>query len=333
MIPDPDIRIVVVAYNSGGYLQNCIDYLSRQTHAAIEVIIVDNGGTEHAEGLHLITLPDARFSHWHSPQNSGFSGGLHWGSDSASTKWIMSVNPDTMLDADCIEKLLEAAAAFGDPEMLSPRLFADDTRQKLDGVGDTLSAAGIAWRNAYGTDADKLNMDPVAEVFSPTGAAGLYLREAYEHAGGINPTFFCYMEDVDLGLRLRAHGGICIQVNAATGVHSGGHSTEGIAGFAIRHSARNAVLMIVSSTPLLLLLPFLGTHIIGQFWLQWRNRGTETAKYRKAGYRESLKLLPKAFGSKFKRNRYPFGASFRIIKRLSWKLSDLSNRPVRHWSI
>lgn len=333
MTPSPDIRIVIVAYNSGDYLQDCIDCLAQQTHAEIEIVIVDNGGTDRPDGLHLISLPDSRFSHWHSPENSGFSGGLHWGSDSAATKWIMSVNPDTMLDRDCIEKLLEAAATCDDPEMLSPRLYSDGTREKLDGVGDTLSAAGMAWRNAYGANANKLNMDPITEVFSPTGAAALYLRKAYEQAGGIDPIFFCYMEDIDLGLRIRGHGGLCIQVNAATGVHSGGHSTDSIAGFAIRHSARNALLMIVSSAPLLLLLPLLVTHIIGQSWLQWRNRGTETAAYRKAGYKESLKLLPKVFANRFKRKIYPLGASFRILTRLSWKLSDLRNRPARFWSL
>lgn len=328
-----DIRVVIVAYNSDPYLSDCILALANQSHKNFEVVIVDNGGATSDDGYHVIDFPDARFVQDRNPQNTGFAGGTNRGASGARTKWVMSLNPDTVLEPGCLKALLDAAAIYNDAEIISPRLFSDLSHDKLDGLGDSLSITGLAWRNAYRQSAKRIAIPPVVEVFSATGAAALYLRESYEKAGGINPVFFCYMEDIDLALRLRAYGGVCLLVNDAVGYHAGGHSTKGIPGFALKYSARNTPLLIISSSPLPLLLPFLMVHILGQIWLQWRNRGTETARFRAQGHREARKLAGRVFRQRFKRKAYPFGATIRVAKRLDWSPTNFKTHNLKYWNI
>jgi N-acetylglucosaminyl-diphospho-decaprenol L-rhamnosyltransferase len=60
------------------------------------------------------------------------------------------------------------------------------------------------------------------EVFAPCAAAALYARDTFLAAGGFEESFFCYLEDVDLGFRLRLGGAHCIQVQGAEVRHMAG---------------------------------------------------------------------------------------------------------------
>lgn len=44
------------------------------------------------------------------------------------------------------------------------------------------------------------------EIFAPCAAAALYRRSVLQQLGGFDEHYFCYMEDVDLGFRLRLLG-------------------------------------------------------------------------------------------------------------------------------
>lgn len=331
MQKSPKIRIIIVAYDSMSCLTDCISALAAQSYGVFEVIIIDNGGADTADGYHAVVLPDTRFKHNKNPENTGYSGGMIRGVKGAQSKWVMSINPDTSLHPNCLKNLLSVADLYDDPAMLTPCLFSDHSEENLDGLGDSLSIMAMAWRNAHGRRMSSLDIPAVVEVFSPSGAAAVYLREAYENAGGINGDFFCYMEDVDLGLRLRAHGGRCLLVRDATGIHSGGHSTNKLTGFAIKYGRRNTLLMIVSSAPFLLMLLLLPMFLASRAILKWRTHGSENAKFRAQGTREAIPLLWSVFRKRFDRPTYPLGASFRVMKRLSWRLSHQRTRALKYW--
>jgi GT2 family glycosyltransferase len=314
------------------FLNECLSAIAAQTYKSFEVFIVDNGGIKTGDGYHDIDLPDARFRQIKAPVNTGYSGGMARGSGGAQSKWLMSVNPDTMISPHCLEELMKAAELYDDPAMLSPCLFSDSQHSIIDGLGDSLSITGLVWRNSHGKAGEyKKLKQPITEVFSPSGAAALYLRAAYEEACGINPAFFCYMEDVDLGLRLRAYGGKCLLVKAATAVHTGGHSTQKLTGFATKYASRNSLLMIVSSAPLPIMIPLLLTHILSRSALQWRTRGSESAKFRAMGTREALPMLWPVFKKRFARPAYPFGASLKVLKRLDWSLTGHRRMTLNCW--
>ena len=56
-------------------------------------------------------------------------------------------------------------------------------------------------------------------------AAALYRRDAFLSLGGFDEDFFCYLEDVDLGFRLRLAGQPCRYVPQAIINHQGSAST------------------------------------------------------------------------------------------------------------
>jgi len=50
---------------------------------------------------------------------------------------------------------------------------------------------------------DPTSIENEREVLSPCAAAALYGRSVLREIGGFDEDYFCYVEDVDLGFRLR----------------------------------------------------------------------------------------------------------------------------------
>ena len=54
----PRARVIIVAYQSGAYLQPCVDALAAQTFTAFEAVVADNASTDGS--VERLRLPDAR---------------------------------------------------------------------------------------------------------------------------------------------------------------------------------------------------------------------------------------------------------------------------------
>jgi GT2 family glycosyltransferase len=235
----PWVRVVLVNYNAGPVLAETAAALAGQTDGDFEAVIVDNDGS--AERL---VLPDGRFRMIAAGSNLGFAAGSNLGARGAATPWLAMLNPDATPDPDWLAQLRRATARYPQAAMFgSTQLNAADPRI-LDGAGDCYSIYGIAWRGGYGALADPLRQD--RRVFSPCGAAALYRREIFEAAGGFAESFFCYLEDVDLGFRLNLRGEEAIQVAEARVRHLGGPSTQ----LARDLTLRNSVYVALRCLPL-----------------------------------------------------------------------------------
>lgn len=118
----------------------------------------------------------------------------------------------------------------------------------MDGFGDVYSVFGTAWRGASGSPVSALPSDDRA-VFAPCAAAALYAHDAYLAAGGFDESFFCYLEDVDLGFRLALRGERCIQVRRAEVKHFGSVNTGEDSDFFVFHSQRNRLWVLAKNVP------------------------------------------------------------------------------------
>lgn len=75
----------------------------------------------------------------------------------------------------------------------------------LDGIGDAYHLSGLVWRTRHGLLA-LASTEHCCEVFSPCAAAAVYRRAALLEFGGLDEDYFCNVEEVDLGFRLRLLG-------------------------------------------------------------------------------------------------------------------------------
>lgn len=255
------VSVVIVNFNSGNLLAKCLRHLETQTLMPERVWVIDNDSTD---GSAEIADASDRVKVIQLTENIGFAAGNNLALAQCCTPWVALLNPDAFPEPDWIETLLDAATKNPGYAMFGSRLVAAENPKRLDGDGDCYHVSGMVWREGHGR-----RLVPETEpweVFSPCAAAALYRTEALRQVGGFDEDFFCYLEDVDLGFRLRLRGHRCLQVPAAVVHHLGSATTGGQRGdFATYHGHRNLVWTFVKNMPSLLFWAFLPFHVVVNF--------------------------------------------------------------------
>jgi GT2 family glycosyltransferase len=318
--------VVIVAFNAGGDLQRCLDALEAQTFADWEAVVWDNASTDGA--VDRLTV-GARVRIVKHPQNLGFAAANNRAAALSRAPFIVTLNPDAFAQADWLERLIAAAETYNAASVGSLQL-SDEDPTILDGAGDCMSIAGIAWRGGYKSPTAGAPTAPV-EVFAPCAAAALYRRQAFEAARGFEERFFCYYEDVDLGFRLRLAGGRCVLQPAAVVRHVGSATTGKISGFAEYHGTRNRLWCFLRDMPTALMPIALPAHILVITYVMLRSPTAETraARWRglKDGWRGRGPWLKERRNTPFWTNPAVFSWSPLALSRRSVKTTPLRRQP------
>lgn len=261
------ITVVVVAFNGREHLSRCLAALAVQTAMPRTVIVVDNGSTDGLAEVvqHLAeTAPGlvGRTTLISMGRNLGFAAANNRAIAMCDTEFVALLNPDAFPHPDWLERLLAAAERHPEAAAFGSRQMINGQPGIVDGTGDVYHMSGLTWRAGHGRplhDEDLVER----EIFSPCAAAALYRRSALLEVGGFDEDFFCYIEDVDLGFRLRLAGHKCLSVPDAVVDHVGSASTGGKGSdFAVFHGHRNLVWCFVKNMPNPLFPPLLFAHFL-----------------------------------------------------------------------
>lgn len=292
----PWARVIIVSYQSAGLLQRCIDALGRQTLADFEAVIVDNASRDGS--IEALRLPDDRFRVHRAGANLGFAAASNLGARDCATAWIAMLNPDAEPGTTWLEELRRATLRHQHACMFGSTQIDAKHRDRVDGFGDVYSIFGTAWRGASGS-AVTLLPDEDREVFAPCAAGALYAREAFQEAGGFDETFFCYLEDVDLGFRLRLRGEHCVQVRNAKIAHVGSAIAGWDSEFFIWHSQRNRIWVMAKNIPSPLVWLVLALQlVVAPLVLLRRGRARWPTAFK--GMVAGMRALPRAWQSRRK---------------------------------
>ncbi len=256
----PKVTVVIVNWNGEHFLERCLSALTAQTVAPHEIILVDNASSDSSLDI-VRKFPAVRLLA--QKENLGFARGNNLAIKAAApeSEWIALLNPDAFPQACWLEALLSAALYHPQFEVLGSKLVNAADTALMDGAGDAYHISGLVWRMEYGSRVSRLP-EKVREVFSPCAASALYRRSALRDVGGFDEDYFCYVEDVDLGFRLRLAGYRCLYVPQSVAHHVGSGTTGGQhSDFSVYHGHRNLVWTYVKDMPGALLWVFLPLHL------------------------------------------------------------------------
>lgn len=281
----PRTTVCIVAYESGAFLQPCVDALAAGRFADFACVVADNGSTDGS--VAALRLPDARFRVEPMGANLGFAAANNRVARASGAELFACLNPDAQPDPGWLAALV--AAADGHPEAASfgsVQLRLDEP-DVLDGLGDCWHLAGVAWRAREGLPAVDLPGD--GPILAPCGAAALYRRAVFLDLGGFEERFFCYAEDVDLGLRLQRAGWTSWRASGSVVRHAGSGVSGRRSDFTLYHGHRNRVWCWVKNTPGPAFWALLPLHLALDVYLlyaAWRH-GVAGAVWR--AYRDALR--------------------------------------------
>lgn len=231
------LSVIIVNYNVKHFLEQCLHSVykaSRNTET--EIFVVDNNSVDGSEqlirekfpGVHLIV----------NKENVGFSKANNQAIRQARGKYILLLNPDTVVEEDTFEKVI--AYMDGHPEAGGLGV------KMIDGKGNFLpeSKRGlptpwVAFCKMFGLSAlfpksktfgryhlSYLDKNEIHEVDVLAGAFMLLRKEALDKTGLLDETFFMYGEDIDLSYRIQKAGYKNIYFPGTTIIHYKGESTK-----------------------------------------------------------------------------------------------------------
>jgi GT2 family glycosyltransferase len=272
--------VVIPNWNGARWLPACLDSIAAQSLQPSEVIVVDNGSTDGS--LELLRERGVRVLEL--GHNTGFAFAANRGIEAASAESVALVNTDVELAPDWLERMtqaLDAQSASVASKMLD---LADRTR--VYDAGDILRRDGVCeQRGRFGPDDGRY--DEPSDMFAACAGAALYRRDAVLGVGGFDERFFAYLEDVDLGLRLRLAGWTC-RYEPAVALHA----SEGSSGALERPLEgwveRNTLLLVAKTFPIRW-LPFVAYRQLGWTWHALRERRLRAHLH---GALAALPLLP-----------------------------------------
>jgi GT2 family glycosyltransferase len=242
------VAVIVVNWNGGAHLEACLRALAAQSEPGFQALVVDNGSQDGSQAL-VHALGDPRFSLLQLDTNTGFAHANNVGvRECGACDLIALLNPDAVPETEWLAELLRAAAAFPSMGAFGSHLIAASNRTVSDGTGDAYHFSGRAYRRDHGVPVASSARE-AAEIFSACAAAALYRRRAWDAAGGFDEDFFCYLEDVDLGFRLRLLGWGAMHVPTSVCYHAASALTGRHSDFSTYYGQRNMVWTFVKNMP------------------------------------------------------------------------------------
>jgi N-acetylglucosaminyl-diphospho-decaprenol L-rhamnosyltransferase len=228
----PAVRIVVVTYFPGDFLEEFLTSLPRASSGPVRVTVVDNGSTDGSverarahPGLQVIE----------TGSNRGYGGAANIGVMATDEEWVLVVNPDIVFEPGSIDGLFAVAGRWPRAGALGPRIHTAEgmlypSARELPSLGRGIGHAvfGWVWPSNPWTAAYRRERGVPTEgvVGWLSGACLLLRRQAFEAVGGFDERFFMYFEDTDLCERLAKAGWDVVYAPSATVVHHGGHATS-----------------------------------------------------------------------------------------------------------
>ena len=307
------ITVVLPYWNNEIYIDDCLISLAQQTLKPTQVIIVNDG----SENFPSINVHDLPIEVIHLPTHVGFAKANNEAVKNVQSEWVALLNIDAFPEPQWLEQLMKAAKTHPEYSFFASKQLQYHNPHLIDGAGDSYHFSGLIWRRGFNLPVKSIPDEP-CEVFSPCAAAALYSHKAFEEVEGFDEDFFSYVEDVDLGFRLRLKGNRCLYVPLAVVHHVGSASTNGRhSDFAIYYGHRNLVWTFFKNMPLSLLLITLPYHLLMniitllRFSLRGRTKVIFKAKY------DAIKHLPQIWR---KRKYIQKGKKFGIINL--WSVMD-----------
>ncbi len=201
--PNPRVSVIVPAWNDAETLPVCLASVFASTYRNLEVIVVDNDSRDGTQELLASQFPEVRVIR--NSENLGFGRAVNQGTEVAAGEFLLWLNADAHLDPRWIETMIHAVAARPEVAMATSVVTYEDERDLVWSAGGWVDGlTGLSWDHGKGEHLE--DMLAASEVDYLTGCALLVRRSALSRAGGVDPNYFVYFEDADLGLRLKALG-------------------------------------------------------------------------------------------------------------------------------
>ncbi|WP_084783755.1 glycosyltransferase family 2 protein [Marinobacterium aestuarii] len=243
------IQVVIVNWNSGDQLHECVNSVVKYGAGLVsQIIVVDNGSVDGSEscleGIPLVTLIRAG-------ANLGFGRACNLGAQKARSEFLLFLNPDARVFENTIFKSLAYMQLAENFEIgvCGVQLIDDQAHVArsctrfptlMHFFSNTIGLNRFLPKTSYFMS--EWSHDDTREVDHVIGAFYLVRRSLFEQLGGFDERFFVYLEDLDFSCRAHQAGWKSVYLAGAQAFHAGGGTSDQVKDKRLFYSLRSRLL-------------------------------------------------------------------------------------------
>ena len=199
---EKNITFVIVSFRSAHIIENCI----KSINPDIKIIIVEN-----SNNLHVKNYLENKFLNVEviiAKENLGYGKGNNLGISRVNTQYAFILNPDAILEKNCLNELFKAQFLLQDDfVILAPNL---------------LNNYGYFLNKKNNLNKEILEVDYVKGFAMLINLKKINLKEMFDEK------FFLFLEEIDLCKRIKKKGGKIFIVKNSKVQHLGKQASENI---------------------------------------------------------------------------------------------------------
>jgi GT2 family glycosyltransferase len=229
---NPDVSIVIVSWNTRDILRDCLQSIIRETRRPYEVIVVDNTSSDGSAAMIEAKYPQVVLIA--NNENVGFAAAVNQGIKVATGRYLLILNPDTVILEHAIDKMIgwcddhpdvgcAGCQVLATDGSIQPSCFSDPNPLNLFMVETGLHRLLPRYHTHEYVGWDRRSEKDVDVV------AGMFMiipRGVLDKVGLMDESYFIYVEEADLCRRIRQTGLRCVFTPIAQVIHHGGRSTR-----------------------------------------------------------------------------------------------------------
>lgn len=250
----PTLKIIIVNWNAGSQLRDCISSIALAKQDAFtiaEVVVVDNGSTDGSlDGVDQFGISVRVIR---NIENRGFAAACNQGAAEATGDYLLFLNPDTRLFEDSLIEPINFMQQSSNSGIgiCGIRLVDEDGNVSTSAArfptlrvmaGKILGLTKLfpsVFPAHLMTSSDLRENSSVDQVI---GAFFLIRKNVFDRCGGFDERFFVYFEEVDLSLRAKQLGYSSYFLSEVSAFHKGGGCSDRVKAARLFYSLRSRIL-------------------------------------------------------------------------------------------
>ena len=196
-----DLTIIIVNYKSWSKLKNCIKSIQNQSHINTQIIVVDNFSNDNK--LKHFQNKYNQVNWIENKNNLGFAKACNIGALKAESKWLLFLNPDTILEKNSLSSLIKYSNSNKEHRLIGiKQLNKDGSNTNAYGlflnIWTSTGFFRIFNRILKGLTYKKMNSKEISSPDWISGSFVLLRKTDFIKLDGWNEKYWMYYEDMDL---------------------------------------------------------------------------------------------------------------------------------------
>ena len=191
---EPLVSVIILNYNAGKLLSECIESVLETDYENFEVIIVDNASKDNSVNVCKEKFNSVNIIE--NEKNLGYCEGNNVGIRNANGEYVVILNPDTIVEKNWLTELVKGYNTFGDG-IYQPRFLTTDNHKILQGTGNMIQLFGFGFARNKG-DVDEGQYNKPEQIGYASGTCLFTSKKILDRLDMFDSFLFAYHDDLDL---------------------------------------------------------------------------------------------------------------------------------------